>query len=196
MTWGTTAFPTTGVGHTSAAFVVTLWNTGTAPVPVASVTDSNPTAFPWLTTCQLGGTLAAGSTCKVSVTFTPSTVGDQTATLGISANQAALPVSLALTGTGATISPQVSISPAGDSAPSVYLLAVTGATPSGTLELHTIYTPAPGNPAVAFVTTTWTADTTGATTASITTDSPGAYEHWLVDLTSGLATNHVFHAVP
>jgi hypothetical protein len=194
MTWSSLAFPTTGVGRKSAAVAITLWNTGTAPVPVASVTDDNTNEFPWTTTCQLGGTLAAASTCTVTVTFTPNATGAQTATLTINANSTAQ--ALPVTGTGATIDPQITISSGGDAAPTVFLLSVTGATPAGSLELHTIYTPAPGNPNVAIPTTTWTADASGTVTASVTTDSPGTYEHWLVDLVSGLSTNHVFHFGP
>lgn len=194
MTWSSLAFPTTGVGRTSAPVAVTLWNTGTAPVPVASVTDTNTDEFPWTTTCQLGGTLAAGATCAVTVTFTPNTLGAQTATLTINANSTAQ--ALPVTGTGATINPQITISSGGDAAPTVFLLSVTGATPAGSLELHTIYTPAPGNPGGPFPTTTWTADASGNATASVTTDRPGTYEHWFVDLSSGLASNHVFHFGP
>jgi hypothetical protein len=103
---------------------------------------------------------------------------------------------LSLTGTGALINPQVSISGAGDSAPTLFILSVTGATPSGQLALHTIYTPDPGNPTMAFDVVTWTADSSGNLTANVTTESPGLFEHWLVDLSSGLSTNHVFHRMP
>jgi hypothetical protein len=130
----------------------------------------------------------------VTVTFTPATLGARTATLAITANSTtqALPV----TGTGATINPQITISGAGDAAPTVFLLSVTGATPAGSLALHTIYTPAQGLPNAAFPDTTWTADASGNVTATVTTDSPGVYEHWFVDLVSGLSSNHVFHFGP
>jgi hypothetical protein len=194
MTWGSLTFPTTGVGRTSAALAVTLWNTGANPVPVASVTDDNTGEFPWTTTCQVGGMLAANSTCVVSVTFTPTALGAQTATLTIGANSTTQ--SLSLTGTGATVNPQLTISSAGDTAPTVFLLSVTGATPGGALTLHTIYTPAPGDPGATFPDTTWTADASGNLTANVTTESPGTYEHWFVDVTSGLSSNHVVHVGP
>ena len=190
MTWSSLAFPTTGVGRTSAAVAVTLWNTGTAPVPVASVVDSDTSEFPWTTTCQLGGTLAAASTCTVTVAFAPNTLGPRTATLDITANS--IKQSLPLSGAGAAVNPQITISSAGDAAPAVFLIALTGATPTGSLELHTIYTPPQGTPG-ALATTTWVADASGNTTASVTTDSPGSYEHWFVDLVSGLSSNHVVH---
>ena len=55
MTWGTLAFPSTGVGTTSTApVVITLWNTGASAVPVTSVTDSNADEFPWTSTWGTG----------------------------------------------------------------------------------------------------------------------------------------------
>jgi hypothetical protein len=195
MTWNSLAFPATGIGRAAGTtLVVTLWNTGAAAAPVASATNSNADEFPWTTTCQIGGSLAAASNCTMTVQFKPNAAGARTATLTINANSTTQ--TLSLTGTGATISPQLSISGAGDTAPTLFLLSVTGATPAGALDLHTIYTPAQGNPALPFDTTRWTADTSGAVTASVTTENRGTYEHWLIDLTSGLATNHVFHAVP
>jgi hypothetical protein len=195
ITWGNLAFPATNVGSTSGtAALVTLWNNGTAAVPVTSVTGTNADEFPWTTTCQTGGSLAAASTCTVTVHFKPSATGSRTGTLTVNANSQTQ--DLALSGTGAVINLQVTISSAGDTAPTTFLLAVTGATPGGTLTLNTAYTPAPGHPARTFDSTIWTADSNGAVTASINTDAPGTYEHWLVDATSGLSTNHVFHTVP
>jgi hypothetical protein len=63
------------------------------------------------------------------------------------------------------------------------------------VELHTTYTPAPGNPPNVVPTTTWLADAVGNVTASVTTVAPGVYEHWLLDVTSGVSSNHVSHTV-
>jgi hypothetical protein len=195
MTWPGLAFPITGVGLTSpSSVVITLWNTGTTAVAVTSVADSNGDEFPFTTTCQVGGSLPASSTCNVSTKFKPSALGVRTATLTINANGASQ--ALALTGTGASISPQISIAPAGDVAPNVFTLSGTGMTPSGTVELHTTFNPAGGGSLTVVPTTTLTADTSGNVSAAITTDVPGTYEHWFVDLTSGLSTNHVVHIVP
>jgi hypothetical protein len=194
MTWPGLAFPTTGVGLTStSSVVVTLWNTGTTAVPVASVADSNGDEFPFTTTCQLGGSLPASSTCNVSTKFKPNGLGARTATLTISANGTSQ--ALALTGTGASVSPQMSIAPAGDVAPNVFTLSGTGLTPSGTVELHTTFTPAPGGSPMAAPTLTLTADTSGNVSVAVTTAVPGTYEHWFLDLTSGLSSNHVVHIV-
>ena len=173
--------------------IVTLWNTGTAAVAVASVADSNGDEFPFTTTCQLGGSLAASSTCNVTTKFKPNALGARTATLTISANGTSQ--AFALTGTGASINPQLSIAPAGDVAPNVFTLSGTGMTPSGTVELHTTFTPAPGGSPMVIPTMTLTADTTGNVSAAVTTDVPGTYENWFLDLTSGISSNHVVHIV-
>jgi hypothetical protein len=194
MTWAGLAFPTTGVGATSSTpVVITLSNNGTTAVPVTSVTNSNTSEFPFTTTCQVGGSLAPSSICAVTAQFRPSAIGPRTATLAINANGTTQ--SLALTGTGANVNPQISLVPAGDVAPNVFTVPGSGFTPGGTAELHTNYTPAPGNPPAAVPTTTWLVDTLGNVGASVTTVAPGTYEHWMVDVTSGASSNHVVHTV-
>jgi hypothetical protein len=195
MTWATTTFPSTSVGTSaSTPVVITLSNYGTAPVPVASVSDDNRTEFPWTTTCSVGGSLAANSTCAVTAQFTPNALGAQTTTLTINANGANQ--TFALSGAGiAAVNPHVTISPASGSVSTIFTLSVTGMTPGGSLTLNTAYTPAPGNPSVPFAPTTWTADANGNVTISLTSNAPGTYDNWLVDVASGLSTNHVTHTV-
>jgi hypothetical protein len=130
----------------------------------------------------------------VTTRFKPSAVGARSATITVNANGKTQDIPLA--GTGATVNPQVTIAPAGDVAPNVFTLSGTGMTPSGTAELHTTYTPAPGNSPNVVPTTTWLADASGNVTATATDDRAGTYEHWLVDLTSGVSTNHVIQTVP
>ena len=195
MTWPTLAFASTGIGQSATTpVVITLWNTGASPVPVASVTDSNTDEFPWTTTCQVGGSLPANSTCAVTAQFKPTALGTRTATLTIAANAAS--TGLALTGTGVPyVSPKASVTPASGDATTVFTLAVSTATPSGQVALYTTYTPAPGNPNISFTTTTWTADASGNLSISASSDRPGVYENWFVDISSGLSSNHIFHTV-
>ena len=194
MTWGGLAFPPTGLGATSSTtVVVTLSNTGTTAVPIASISTSNADEFPFTTTCQAAGSLPASSVCAVTTQFKPTSIGIQSATLTINANGTTQ--TLSLTGTGANVNPQMTLAPAGDVAPNVFTLTGTGFTPSGGVELHTIYTPAPGNPPNVVATTVWVADASGNVTASVTTVAPGTYEHWLLDVTSGVSTAHVSHIV-
>jgi hypothetical protein len=195
ITWNDLAFPSTAVGATSSATVVTtLWNTGTTSVAVGSVTDSNVSEFPWITTCPLGGALAAGTTCTITAQFKPSALGAQGATLVINANAKAQ--TLSLTGTGVpVVNLQLSIAPSTGSATTPFVLTLTGATPGGQLSLHTTYTPAPGNADIAFSTTLWTADPSGQLTVTSSHDSPGTFENWFVDVATGLSSNHVISVV-
>ena len=195
ITWNDLAFPSTAVGATSSATeVTTLWNTGTTSVAVGSVTDSNISEFPWITTCPLGGVLAASTACTITAQFKPSALGAQGATLVINAN--AKDQTLSLTGTGVpVVSLQLSIAPSTGSATTPFALMLTGATPGGQLSLHTTYTPAPGNADIAFSTTLWTADASGQLTVTSTHDSPGTFENWFVDVATGLSSNHVVSVV-
>jgi hypothetical protein len=195
ITWSSTTFQATVVGTTSSTpVVVTLWNTGTTPVAIGSVTDSNLQEFPWTTTCAINGPLAAGTNCAITTQFKPTTLGAQSATLVVNAD--ARDESLSLTGTGTqAVNPQLSITPPAGSGSTLFMLTLTGATPGGQLSLHTTYTPAPGNAPIDFSTTLWTADPSGQLTITSSHDSPGTFENWIVDATSGLSSNHVFSVV-
>jgi len=129
----------------------------------------------------------------VATSFKPSALGARTGTVTINANGKSQ--DFAFTGTGATVSPQLTIAAAGDVAPNVFTLSGTGMTPGGTVELHTTFTPAPGGSPMVVPTMTLTADTSGNVSAAVTTSVPGTYENWFVDLTSGLSSNHVVHTV-
>jgi hypothetical protein len=134
--------------------------------------------------------LAAAASCTVTTQFKPSALGAKSATLVINANTK--DQTLSLTGTGvAAVNPQLSIAPSTGSATTLFVLTLTGATPSGALSLHTTYTPAPGNADITFSTTTWTADSSGQLTVTSSHDSPGTFENWFVDTTTGLSSNHV-----
>jgi hypothetical protein len=195
VTWNSTAFPATTLGTTSSTTaVVTMWNTGTTAVALGAVTDSNFAEFPWTTTCALNGQLLPGVNCTITTQFKPSALGDQSATLQINAN--GNEQTLSLTGTGSqAVNPQLSITPTVGSATSSFTLTLSGATPSGQVSLHTVYTPAPGNDPLAFATTTWTADATGHLTVTSSHDSAGTFENWFVDTSSGLSSNHVVSTV-
>jgi len=107
------AFPTTVVGATSAAQVVTLKNTGSATATFSTTTfiGADPTSFTeTATTC--GATLAAGASCTVSVAFKPLSAIAETASLSVSDNAAGSPQTVALTGTGAAAAaPALTLTP-------------------------------------------------------------------------------------
>lgn len=195
ITWTGSSFPATAVGATSSTpATIGLWNTGTTAISIGAVTDSNATEFPWTTTCTINGQLLAGTNCTITTQFKPSAVGDRSATLQINANGATDTVPLAGTGSQ-PVNPQLSITPSGGSATTPFTLTLSGATPSGSVALHTIYTPAPGNDPVSFGTTSWAADSSGKLTVTSSHDSPGTFENWFVDASTGLSSNHVFSTV-
>ncbi|WP_249227779.1 discoidin domain-containing protein [Kutzneria sp. CA-103260] len=87
-------FASQAVNTTSNAQSVTVSNTGSAAAAISGITTSGD--FAQSNTC--GSSVAAGGSCTVSVTFTPTASGTRAGTLTISSNT---PTTVALTGTGA-----------------------------------------------------------------------------------------------
>jgi hypothetical protein len=98
------SFGSVNLAASSAAQSITISNTGSASArPAIALAGANPRDFSLTTTC--GFSLAAGSNCKVSVTFTPLATGALSATLTIAGQ------SVALSGTGVnTGTPTVKLS--------------------------------------------------------------------------------------
>ena len=105
-------FPSQAVGTASTVEEVTVSNNGTADLNISaiSVTGTNAADFSQTNTC--GSSLAASATCTISVTFTPAATGTRAASVSITDNAANSPQSIALSGTGVTAAPVVSLAPA------------------------------------------------------------------------------------
>ncbi|HLW43233.1 MAG TPA: choice-of-anchor D domain-containing protein [Candidatus Acidoferrales bacterium] len=107
-------FGSVNVGGSTSQPPVLLKNTGSAPLSIASIgiTGTNASDFAETSTCPLGssGTLNAGATCTISVTFQPTAAGPRTANVLISDNASPPQQTIALSGTGAVAS--VSLTPA------------------------------------------------------------------------------------
>ena len=106
------AFAKTVVGATSAKKPVTLTNIGTTTLTITSIAISGDDSgdFGQTTSSKpCGSTLAAGKSCIVEVTFTPTQVGARTGQLTITDNSLSSPQIVALSGTG---EPQVTLTPA------------------------------------------------------------------------------------
>ena len=91
------------VNTTSAAQTVTLTNSGNAALTIHSIGLSGPNSgdFHQQHTCpSSSSTLAAGASCTISVTFTPTVEGNRSASLAITDNASGSPQSVALSGTG------------------------------------------------------------------------------------------------
>ena len=103
------AFGNQAVGTSSTAQTITLSNPGSAPLYLSSVQigGTNAPDFGVASSCQQ--VLPLGSTCSVTLTFSPSATGSRTASIIFTDNVANSPQSLTLTGTGTGL-PQVSLS--------------------------------------------------------------------------------------
>ena len=100
------------VGTTSAAQAVTLSNTGNAALSVTSIAVTGTNAGDFGQTNNCGTSVAAGASCTINVTFTPSATGTRTGTLTVSDNASGSPQTVGLTGTGASApAPVAGVSP-------------------------------------------------------------------------------------
>jgi len=145
------------VGTTSAAQTATLSNTGNAALSISlALTGSNASDFAQTNTC--GSSVAAGSNCTISVTFTPAASGSRTASVSITDNASGSPQTVSLSGTGtatlASLSPTslsfgnqsvgttstvqtLTLSNTGNAALSITSLALTGTNASDFAQSNT-----------------------------------------------------------
>jgi hypothetical protein len=94
-------FPKTPVGTQSAKQrTVTLTNNNGVPISLVKISldGFNPDDFSETTTCSK--TLSNKSKCSITVTFSPSTTGQRTAILNISAGATPNPIAVKLSGSG------------------------------------------------------------------------------------------------
>jgi hypothetical protein len=103
------AFGSQPVGTPSTAQTLTLSNTGSTALSITSLamTGTNASDFAQTTTC--GSSVAAGSNCTISVTFTPAASGSRTASVSITDNASGSPQTVSLSGAGTA--PVGSLSP-------------------------------------------------------------------------------------
>jgi alpha-tubulin suppressor-like RCC1 family protein len=106
----TLTFPDQQINQASSPRTVTLGNSGTAPIALGArtIVGTNPTEFAIAaTTC--GATLAAGGSCTLTLTFTPTAAGQRAATLEIADDAPGNPHTVALSGRG--VQPEIALSP-------------------------------------------------------------------------------------
>ena len=95
------AFGDQAVGSTSAVRAVSITNSGTVAASISGV--SAPSQFAQTNTC--GSSLAAGASCTVNVTFSPTSAGAKSGNLTVTSNASNPSLTVALTGTGTTTGP-------------------------------------------------------------------------------------------
>ncbi|HLV87510.1 MAG TPA: choice-of-anchor D domain-containing protein [Candidatus Sulfotelmatobacter sp.] len=88
------------VGSTSAAQTITLTNTGTTPLVLASLAANGDFALASGTNCAIGGSLPSGAHCLINVTFTPTTKGSRSGNITVKDNALAQEQVILLQGTG------------------------------------------------------------------------------------------------
>lgn len=88
-------FSSQNVGSSSASQPVVVNNTGTATLAISSISASGD--YSQTNNCT---SVAAGSSCTINVTFTPTTIGSRAGTLTITDNASGSPHTVSLSGTG------------------------------------------------------------------------------------------------
>lgn len=114
VTGGPLSFGSVLDGTTSTTQILTLHNTGTAPLTGITLAFTGP--FSRATAAQggagsCGATLAAGTICTMNVVFSPTTPGAVSGTLTITASVTVLGSPVALSGTGVAATHTASVSP-------------------------------------------------------------------------------------
>lgn len=94
-------FGSQNVGTTSSAQIVTITNSGNATLSISGIALAGTNSGDFSQTSTCGGSLSAGDSCTLTVTFKPLAVGTMSANVNISDNANNSPQSVALTGTGA-----------------------------------------------------------------------------------------------
>jgi|HubBroStandDraft_6_1064221.scaffolds.fasta_scaffold00076_4 phospholipase C len=159
------------LGTASAVQKINLKNNQQVAMTVGSVTISGD--FAQTSTCPLSpNTLAAGSSCTISVTFTPTTLGTRTGTLTITDNASTSPQAVSLSGTGSlTGLIAISVTPSNSSVPlgNQQQLIATGIWQNGyTLNISSFVTWLSSAPSVATVSSSGLAQAVGNSTTTIT----------------------------
>jgi len=104
---GSLAFGNQTVGVASSARSVTLANTGSGALAISGISA----AAPFGVTHNCGASLAAGASCTLSVTFTPSAIGAASGSLSVASNAAGSPNAVSLSGSGVAASPVLAWAP-------------------------------------------------------------------------------------
>ena len=105
-------FATQAEGTTSAAQNINLTNNGAGTLTISSIAVTGTNLSDFVQTNNCGSSVAAGFSCNIAVTFSPTGIGSRTASVTVTDNASGSPHSVSLTGTGkAGALPAVTLSP-------------------------------------------------------------------------------------
>ncbi len=179
LTPASVTFAAQPVGSTSSAQTITLTNTGSAAMNVASIAASGDFAE----TNACGASLAVATNCAITVTFTPTAAGSRTGTLTVTDNASGSPQSVALTGTGSSVALSASSaslnisSPGGSATDTIQISSAQGF--SGTVNLTCTVTyqgtgTAKDSPACTLNPATGQVSTNSSLTSTLTVSTTGS----------------------
>jgi hypothetical protein len=181
------AFGNQAVGTPSTAQTLTLSNTGNAALSITSLALTGTNASDFAQTNNCGASVAAGTNCTISVTFTPSASGSRTASVSITDNASGSPQTVSLSGTGTApvdgLSPTslafgnqsvgtpstaqtLTLSNTGNATLSITSLALTGTNASDFAQTNTCGSSVAAN-AHCTISVTFTPSASGSRTASV-----------------------------
>lgn len=167
-------FPTLVVGTTSSTQGITLTNGGLIPLQVSRIQATG--AFSETNTC--GNSVAAGQSCTVGVTFSPTTTGVTSGTLTFTDSAPDSPQSVTLTGTGTNATLALSVASGSSSSAKVtagssatYTLSIGGGGIGGTTSLSCAGAPMEATCSVP-ATESVSASTASNFNVSVTTTAP------------------------
>jgi hypothetical protein len=93
-------FGSVTVGQTSSPKIAKVTNVATAAMKITGITVAGSASGDYKETTTCGSSLAAGKSCTITVTFTPTAKGTRKASVSISDNGGGSPQRIGLTGTG------------------------------------------------------------------------------------------------
>jgi len=194
-------FSTQVVFTSSAAKVVTLKNTGLGVLSITGIAISG--AFGQTHTC--GTTLSSGSSCTISVTFSPKTIGTLTGAVSVTDNAPGSPQKVTLQGTGTyvqlsptslnfgnqpvgtkSLAQKITLSNKGSVAVSISSISVTGTNAADFAQTNTCGTSVAAG-ASCFITVTFKPSAAGSRSAAVSFSDNGGGSPQKVSL-SGTGT--------
>ena len=166
----TLTFSPQAVSTTSATQTLTITNGGSADLSITSVAATGD--FGQTNTC--GSSLAVGSNCTVTVTFSPTSSGSRPGSISITDNAGGSPQSVALAGTGTDFGmsvspPSASVSSGGAANYTLTLTPISGY--NSTVDLTCTGAPASGTCSFSPNSVTFSSGSTSKVTVTVATTS-------------------------